>query len=216
MTEEKYINTSNGAFRLKESRMSVLKGEWYSTSEKGPPIKATVSYESLLYLLHIFERYQPPGTSDTWKPDPQVEDPAYADPNLNRETRPGFHREPCGYRYHSMDWEFWRLMAEIADYGDAKHGEGNWKKHKATGDQLPINHAADHIRLYLEKIPHDHFGTLKHQLAAVAYNAMMECYWIIREEREKEFQEKLESLKEDISALNRIRKGTVPVPMVDS
>jgi hypothetical protein len=31
--------------------------------------------------------------------------------------------------------------------------------------------------MYLNHEPHDHFGTDKHQLAAVAFNAMMEFYF---------------------------------------
>jgi hypothetical protein len=38
-------------------------------------------------------------------------------------------------------------------------------------------HAREHFAQYQSHIPHDHFGTDKHQLAAVAFNAMMEFYF---------------------------------------
>jgi len=39
------------------------------------------------------------------------------------------------------------------------------------------NHSWNHFAEYLAGLPHDHFHTRKHQLAAVAFNAMMEFYF---------------------------------------
>jgi hypothetical protein len=38
-------------------------------------------------------------------------------------------------------------------------------------------HARDHFDMYLAGELHDRFNTRKHQLAAVAFNAMMEFYY---------------------------------------
>jgi hypothetical protein len=38
-------------------------------------------------------------------------------------------------------------------------------------------HAEEHLFQYLRGVTHDHFGTKRHQLAAAAFNAMMEFYF---------------------------------------
>jgi hypothetical protein len=41
-----------------------------------------------------------------------------------------------------------------------------------------MNHIGEHYRMYCARELHDHFGDLDHQLAAIAYNAMMEYYYL--------------------------------------
>lgn len=40
-----------------------------------------------------------------------------------------------------------------------------------------MTHANEHFRMAINGEIHDHFKTRKHQLAAVAFNAMMEFYF---------------------------------------
>jgi hypothetical protein len=40
-----------------------------------------------------------------------------------------------------------------------------------------MNHAVTHISQYEDGYKHDHFNTLKHQLAAAAFNLMMEFHF---------------------------------------
>lgn len=79
--------------------------------------------------------------------------------------------------------EFVKAMAEIERYGRQKHGEkstqariesGNYERWERITSQANGEHAKEHWEAYLRGERHDHFGTLKHQLAAVAFNALME------------------------------------------
>jgi hypothetical protein len=76
-----------------------------------------------------------------------------------------------------VDPKFIEAMNDIGRYGYAKYGDiatkiGNrGERHRAY--QLS-EHAEEHFFQYLRGVPHDHFNTRRHQLAAVAYNAMME------------------------------------------
>lgn len=79
-------------------------------------------------------------------------------------------------------------MNDIGRYGFEKYGPDSFQQRRLSGDhsrgglkrtepQVIADHARDHFEQYLSHVPHDHFGTVKHQLAAVAYNAMMEFYF---------------------------------------
>lgn len=98
-------------------------------------------------------------------------------------NKPGA-RAPVSYRYDALNWDFIKLMAEIAEYADRKYKEAGGV-HNYTGARLveeksPVNHAFEHLRMFIKGELHDHFHTLKHQLAALAYNAMMEFYYLER------------------------------------
>lgn len=84
-----------------------------------------------------------------------------------------------------LDPEFLIAMSEIGKYGHEKYGEQSFQHRRKQGDMSRgsmertqavtiANHAEDHFTMYLNGIKHDHFGTDIHQLAAVAFNAMME------------------------------------------
>jgi hypothetical protein len=47
-----------------------------------------------------------------------------------------------------------------------------------------IDHAKEHLISYDCNYPHDHFQPLKHQLAAAAFNAMMEFYFACLKDEE--------------------------------
>lgn len=88
-----------------------------------------------------------------------------------------------------LDEAFLAAMNEIGKYGHEKYGADSFHARAANGDrsrgtilsrtssQAIGQHAKDHVDMYLRREAHDKFGTLKHQLAAVAFNAMMEFYF---------------------------------------
>jgi hypothetical protein len=83
---------------------------------------------------------------------------------------------------------FLEAMNDIGRYGHEKYGEQSFQYRRRQGDlsrgslkrcqpQTLADHAREHFSMYMNHEPHDHFGTDKHQLAAVAFNAMMEFYF---------------------------------------
>ena len=77
---------------------------------------------------------------------------------------------------------FLEAMNDLMRYGQEKYGDlpATREKHACPArvySGAMEMHAADHFQMYLMDIPHDHFGTQKHQLAAVAVNAMMEFHF---------------------------------------
>jgi hypothetical protein len=83
---------------------------------------------------------------------------------------------------------FLEAMNDIGRYGFEKYGDLSFQYRRSQGDisrgplkrcqpQTLADHAQEHFSMYLNHEPHDHFGTDKHQLAAVAFNAMMEFYF---------------------------------------
>jgi hypothetical protein len=70
-------------------------------------------------------------------------------------------------------------MNDIGRYGHEKYGSlprvrsEHAKPERVTTEEI-ADHALNHFLAYLSGEPHDHFKTRKHQLAAVAFNAMME------------------------------------------
>jgi hypothetical protein len=98
-----------------------------------------------------------------------------ADPEVLRIA----HRHPVDYRWDALNWEFLKLLARIAHYADAKYGRAeNYVDSELGGDRSPMNHIPEHVRQYLTGEPHDHFDDPAFHLAAIAYNAMMEFYYL--------------------------------------
>jgi dATP/dGTP diphosphohydrolase len=87
-------------------------------------------------------------------------------------------------RYDILDPLFLEMLAKIADYGAKKYGDLNWQKSRLSGDKGPINHIYKHLKSYRTKEPYDHLelgeGHEWH-LAAIAFNAMMEFYYSLKE-----------------------------------
>lgn len=92
--------------------------------------------------------------------------------------------------YPHLNAKFLEAMNEIGLYGLEKYGEESFDYRTRRGDksrgnlatsrtsQTSLrNHAAIHFRDYCADLNHDYFGTKRHQLAAVAFNAMMEFYF---------------------------------------
>ncbi|MDE2101012.1 MAG: hypothetical protein KGL39_27445 [Patescibacteria group bacterium] len=98
-------------------------------------------------------------------------------------------------QYEFLNPAFLAAMDDIGRYGYEKYGEQSFQHRQLAGDRsrgklartLPLeiaNHAREHFAMYLADVPHDHFKTRKHQLAAVAFNAMMEFYFAALDEEE--------------------------------
>jgi hypothetical protein len=90
--------------------------------------------------------------------------------------------------YEFLSPQFLEAMNDIGRYGFEKYGVDSFQARRAVGDNSRgemarattmaiAAHAREHFAQYQSHIPHDHFGTDKHQLAAVAFNAMMEFYF---------------------------------------
>jgi len=91
---------------------------------------------------------------------------------------------PLGLEMLSPD--FLKAMNEIGEYGFKKYGERSFQARSLKGDrerdgrttaEAMAEHARLHFNDYLKHVPHDHFGDELHQLAAVAFNAMMEAHF---------------------------------------
>ena len=91
----------------------------------------------------------------------------------------GVNRVKVNFDYEGLNWDFIKLLAEIASYARGKYGSiDQYADVYPKGEQSPLNHIAEHMRQYMARELHDKFGDLKHQLAAIAYNAMMEFYYL--------------------------------------
>ena len=90
-------------------------------------------------------------------------------------------------QYEFLNEEFLTLMNDIGRLGREKFGldsieASGDKTRKNPRHQANMLHAYRHITAYEDGVKHDHFGTLDHQLAAVAFNAMLE-FWFSQHER---------------------------------
>lgn len=90
--------------------------------------------------------------------------------------------------YEFLDPKFLELMNDIGRYGFEKYGEDSFQARRLRGEYSRPDmervtpraigvHANDHFTMYLAGVPHDKFGTAEHQLAAAAFNAMMEFFF---------------------------------------
>jgi len=88
-------------------------------------------------------------------------------------------------QYPHLDREFLQLMEEMMAYGALKHGHQAYdqvpERHERIETESIKLHAGTHFREYISGVPHDHFCTLAHQLAAAAVNPMMEFVLARRE-----------------------------------
>lgn len=88
-------------------------------------------------------------------------------------------RQPVDHMTANLYWPFIIMMGRIAKYAQDKYGSvEQYADGRLEGEKSPINHIAGHIADYVQRKPHDKFGDLKMQLAAIAYNAMMECVYL--------------------------------------
>ena len=88
-------------------------------------------------------------------------------------------RQPVDHMTANLYWPFIIMMGKIAKYAQDKYGSvEQYADGRLEGEKSPINHITGHIAEYVQRKPHDRFGTLQMQLAAIAYNAMMECVYL--------------------------------------
>lgn len=91
-------------------------------------------------------------------------------------------RHPVNYRYDALNPEFEKMLAMIASYADEKYGDCHLYarlEERLRGEKSPINHMREHMRQYVMQEPYDKFdGDLGWHLAAIAYNAMMELFYL--------------------------------------
>ena len=91
-------------------------------------------------------------------------------------------------KYEFLSDRFLESMNDIGRYGQEKYGSESFQHRRSIGDRSRGNmarttteaishHAREHFDAYREGVDHDHFCTRRHQLAAVAFNAMMEFYF---------------------------------------
>ena len=83
--------------------------------------------------------------------------------------------------------KFLEVMNEIGAYGEQKYGSDSFQKRRERGNasrHIPrvqsgeiVAHIGQHAGAYAAGERHDRFGTLKHQLGAIAFNAMMEFHY---------------------------------------
>lgn len=96
--------------------------------------------------------------------------------------------ETSNHSYEFLNRNFLETMNDIGRYGNEKYGEASFHARAKRGDQSRggldrtqsdtiAEHAKEHFAMYLRGELHDNFNTRKHQLAAVAFNAMMEYYF---------------------------------------
>ena len=90
-------------------------------------------------------------------------------------------------QFEFLETAFLEAMNDIGRYGAEKYGEQSFQVRAERGDRSRnstrtqsfeiAKHARDHFRDHLAGKKHDHFNTRRHNLAAVAFNAMMEFYF---------------------------------------
>jgi hypothetical protein len=77
-------------------------------------------------------------------------------------------------------------MDDIGRYGFEKYKEKSFQHKSLTGDrerdarvepQSLADHSREHFSMYLNHVEHDYFHDDLHQLAAAAFNCMMEAYY---------------------------------------
>jgi len=90
-------------------------------------------------------------------------------------------REEVGFKFQFLNWDFLRDMARICKYAEEKYGSTDqYCDGPLEGDKAPTNHICDHLADYLTGKPHDKFGDRRFHLVAIAYNAMMEYFYLSR------------------------------------
>lgn len=84
-------------------------------------------------------------------------------------------------RYDVIYAEFLKVMGQIGHYGAETYGDLNWHKSRLSGGKGPVNHMMKHLISYQKSEPYDHKeigADPKIHLAAVAFNAMMEFWYL--------------------------------------
>lgn len=103
-------------------------------------------------------------------------------------------RQPVNFKWQFLNMSFLRRMAEVCVHAEEKYGSTDqYCDGPLHGEKSPVNHAFNHLALYVEGVPHDWLGDVEDHLPAAAYNLMME--WFYRKAGIHEPQNKVNSLK---------------------
>jgi hypothetical protein len=91
-------------------------------------------------------------------------------------------RVPVDFRYDALNPLFLKFMAKIGAYAAEKYGSyEQYSEARLEGEKSPVNHIYEHLRQFTMGEPYDHFdGDIRWHLAAIAYNAGMEFYYVTR------------------------------------
>ena len=86
-------------------------------------------------------------------------------------------------KFEFLNTDFLQLVEDVMRYGQEKYGSSALNpakpparrpdRERCTRSGL-LQHASGHEALYARGVPHDHFGTREHQLAAAVANLMIE------------------------------------------
>jgi hypothetical protein len=91
-------------------------------------------------------------------------------------------REPVDFDFTALNWDFIKQLAQIPPYAAEKYG--SWEQYRDArlrGEKSPLNHIFEHARMYMMGEPYEKFDAhLGRHLVAIAYNAMMEWYYLHR------------------------------------
>lgn len=89
-------------------------------------------------------------------------------------------RVPVDFVYTALNPLFLKWMARIGSYASEKYG--TWDQYteaRLEGEKSPVNHIYEHLRQFQSNERYDHFdGDVRWHLVAVAYNAMMEFFYV--------------------------------------
>lgn len=89
-------------------------------------------------------------------------------------------------QYEYLDPAFLEALNELARLGFEKHGANSYHARRMAGDRTRsecmtvaeiMRHSKEHFEAYARGEKHDRLYTLKHQLAAVALNPMIEFFY---------------------------------------
>ena len=105
-----------------------------------------------------------------------------------RVLKSGIFAEKKEDLYPHLIHEFLQAMDDIGAYGEEKYKFQSFQQRRLRGDKSRGTanrcstseigeHVREHYRQYMARVPHDHFKTRKHQLAAAAFNCLMEFYF---------------------------------------
>lgn len=122
-------------------------------------------------VVCLGSRQQPFGDSETVESDARA--------CINAEAP---KRLPVDFRYDSINPAFLKWMAKIGSYAADKYGAWDqYKTARLVGEKSPVNHIYEHLRQFQDGEKYDHFdGDVRWHLVAVAYNAMMEFFYVTR------------------------------------
>lgn len=100
------------------------------------------------------------------------------------------HEQRChpAMTYEFLSRSFLEAMNDIGRYGHEKYGDRSFQYRRLCGDtsrgdmertkpEVIGEHVRSHYQMHLDGVPHDHFQTRIPQLAAAAFNCMMEAYF---------------------------------------